>query len=488
MSSLTPLRPLTTNDGWQPQSTTPLRILKQRDSPTSETAPPTRMSLPRRNSSSWKHVIEGGRVSKSPFKLLSKSSGIPVPSKTSTPSPVLGMLARKASGEKRPRPMSMSEQAENEHPTRKRRQSQGLQGLANRKPVTKSPFKASNEDEKAESSEGEVEDKDDDVPPPPPPKERFERYQSGRGSPSPHRGSSPARPSLVSRRLHGPRTSSTSKRRRRKTVTFDETCDVMEYEVDEDSGSQPFDWVTDEDNDNDDDDIGDGLRDDHDNEHGELIPADAHAHAAAPVPHVDAEARGPLRVHNADENDESFRAGVAEDSITGLVDSMLHDARPQTPPHDEHALPEDLETEGGVPYGRTHHAERVAAAHQQQSADLVFHEDSVAFPLASAATSTPQHSRPSTPISSVSPGSHIPLGRSTHSERAKAQKEKHVAEVEDDIHMLPPSPSPAKPKKAGDRVHAEGLIPRFSLDVPHRVASPCKCLRSFHLTLYVNCL
>ena len=119
-----------------------------------------------------------------------------------------------------------------------------------------------------------------------------------------------------------------TKRQRRKTVTFDETCDVMEYDVEEDSGSQPFDWVTDEDNDNDDDDAADDAHDDHDNEHDNPTPADAHGsgHGAGPAP------RGPLRVQNADDSDESFHAG-AEDSITGLVDSMLHDTRPRTPPH-----------------------------------------------------------------------------------------------------------------------------------------------------------
>ena len=302
-------------------------------------------------------------MSKSPFKLLGRSSGIPVPTRTSSvPSPVLAMLSRKASGEKRPRPSSFSEQTENEHPAmRKRRQSQGLQGLVSKKPVSKSPFRSSNvEDGKAamKSSEDDEDDDDggDDLPPPPPPKERF---QSGRHSSSPHRGSpSPVRPSLVSRRLHGPRSSSMTKRQRRKTVTFYETCDVMEYDVEEDSGSQPFDWVTDEDNDDDDD------PDDHHNEHDKPTPADDDsADVRAPDAH-DHEPRGPLRVQNVDESFDSFQ--VAEDSITGLVNSMLHDARPRTPPHDERALPDDLETDAGVPYGRTHHAERIAAAHQQR--------------------------------------------------------------------------------------------------------------------------
>lgn len=468
-------------------STTPLRIAK-RDSPISETGPARRISLPRRNSASWKHVIEGGRVSKSPFKLLGKSS-IPVPAKQTTThnSPVLSMLSRKASGEKRPRPPSMAESAENEHPVlRKRRQSQGLQGLTHRKPVSKSPFKSvsvqNQDDLRASPADASApEDEKDDLPPPLPPKERFD---SGRGSPlPPHRGSpSPVRPSLVSRRLHGPR-SSLAKRERRKTVTFDETCDVMEYDVEEDSGTQPFDWVTDEDGDDDeeDEDDSDEDHDRHDNVRDTLEDPDTHDNDPHDDPH-----RGPLRVQNVrgvDTEDEDDARHIGDDSITGLVDSMLEDARPRTPPHDDQALPEDLETENGVPYGRTHHAERLAAAHQQRSDSPPGHQPP-AFPAPNAAMSTPEHSRPSSPIGSVSPDSHVPLGRSTHSERVKAQKEKAVVEAEEDVRNLPPSPSPATKRQiTSTQSNTENLIPRFSLDVPKAVASPCRSIHPSDVVL-----
>ncbi|KAJ7646642.1 hypothetical protein FB45DRAFT_998093 [Roridomyces roridus] len=46
---------------------------------------------------------------------------------------------------------------------------------------------------------------------------------------------SPARSSLVSRRMHGPRLS--GRRERRKTVMFDERCDVVEFDGDEEDGT-----------------------------------------------------------------------------------------------------------------------------------------------------------------------------------------------------------------------------------------------------------
>lgn len=432
--------------------------------------------MARRNSTSWRHVIEGSRVSKSPFKTGGRS-GIPTPSRPSTG---FGSVAqpRRVSGEKRPRTMSMNEQGENEHPAqRKRRQSQGLQGLANRKPVTKSPFRATSVEIHeealpalpqpqirihAQQSQPQQEDDTDEFnPPPPPPKEQL--FVPGRQSP--HRTSpSPSRPSLVSRRLHGPRTS-LSKRQRRKTVTFDETCDVMEYDVEEDSNSQPFEWVTDEDPDEDDD-------NDNDNNHETPVQ---HPQQPDHDTTSDDERRGPLRVHNGDESFDSLQLG--EDSITGLVNSMLQDARPHTPPHDEKALPVDVETEDGVPLGRTHHAERAAAAHRQHTPEPAV-EDSI-FPIHNTSLSTPTRVHEGASIGSVSPGSHIPLGRTTHVERMKAHKEKEREEhdEDDDVSMLPPSPSPSKRQGAFHiRPMSESALPRFSLDVPMDFGSPCKYL------------
>jgi hypothetical protein len=78
----------------------------------------------------------------------------------------------------------------------------------------------------------------------------------------------PTRSSLVSRRLHGPRTSNgssttnningvpmmTARRARRKTVTFDERCDVVEFEREEheDEGDDSRDVFFESDDDQDD--------------------------------------------------------------------------------------------------------------------------------------------------------------------------------------------------------------------------------------------
>ncbi|KAF5386200.1 hypothetical protein D9615_002280 [Tricholomella constricta] len=210
--------------------TSPLRISK-RDSPHNLPQPPL---VARRSSSSYRHVRNNNLVSKSPFK-----SQIPTPSRHN---PIPFPSPRRVSGEKRPRPLSMDEQAEheNERPfafKRERRQSKGFQGLILKEPVTKSPFKRTSSVE--------------EQPPRPPlplayllPKAPTpsltiaQPIASLASSPVTvsTTGISPARSSLVSRRMHGPRfsTGSRSKRERRKTVTWDERCDVLEFDREED--------------------------------------------------------------------------------------------------------------------------------------------------------------------------------------------------------------------------------------------------------------
>ncbi|KAI0090533.1 hypothetical protein BDY19DRAFT_991978 [Irpex rosettiformis] len=460
MSSKAPLRERALSNAtkdWKPPSTYPLRIAK-RDSPQPGTSedPPTPALTPSRRRS-VRNLAHGARVSNSPFVLSQ------LPANPARPSTFHATPVRRVSGEKRSRTQSMNDQAENENPAvRKRRQSQVSELLVQKRPVTNSFFKSDKpaaEKPRLVSQEtppsipsqsqppepsphidhGEESGSDGELAPPPPPKEWFGRV-------SPHRSQSPSRPSLVSRRLHGPRM--TRRHSRRKTVTFDEKCDVLEFDVEEES-SNPFDWVTDDDDNyerNDTMNVDDpSNEDDHD------------GHDDDP-----AHTQGPLRTRNADSDSslESFQVG--DDSITGLVDSLLKDTRPSTPPQEEGALPEDLETEDGVPYGRSHHAERNAAAHHQresqpESTELGFHVAPTA--------STPSHSREGTPITSISPGSHIPLGRSTRSERFKAQKEQEGGQLEEDVRQLPPSPSPGRPQSTSRRhSNTESLIPRFELD------------------------
>src|SRR5947209_8205306 len=116
----------------QGSGTTPLRIAKREG----KGKPPFPL-VARRSSSSYKHLRSNNLVSKSPFRSQippSSQSNIALPSPT----------PRRVSSEKRPRPESMHEQAENERPLafkRERRQSKAYQGLLEKEPVTKSPFK-----------------------------------------------------------------------------------------------------------------------------------------------------------------------------------------------------------------------------------------------------------------------------------------------------------------------------------------------------------
>lgn len=566
MSSTTPLRerPQAT-DSWQP--TTPLRISKRADSPVAQPPPPAaRPPLDRRSSGSYAALKDRKVVTKSPF-LVKLSSAIPGPAKSSS-----NTSPRKVSGEKRQRTLSMHHQAENEHPLGfKRRQSRGFQGLLQAEPVSKSPFKKPSPAQNinpahpvpAMSSpasslptpnptDEEDDADDDDLPPPPPPKELFGNA-NGRYSPSPHRASpSPARSSLVSKRLHGPRTPSRNSRssdsdrdaksERRKTVTFDETCDVVEYDVeDEDSGiladgAEPFSWVRDNEEEEEEDsfelrasfnmqmnrnlsaedinmfdDEHDTLRvldedehdvptqdNDHDHEehHDELDDDDGEYDHDDPDNHARGRALTVRNRPSLDLSIEALHIG-ADDSITGLVNSMLQDARPHTPPPAQDAtstnrtpvpLPAGVETEDGVPLGRTRHAERAREAHSAHHAQ--FHDDGHAdadededddsdgpmlpLSIATAAIS----SVPSTPprrgavddaTAVLSPGSQIPLGRSTHSERRQARRKverENEKEVDEDVSMLPPSPSPAKAKREArerERESYDGLIPKFEL-------------------------
>ncbi|KAF8273415.1 hypothetical protein EI94DRAFT_1826162, partial [Lactarius quietus] len=353
-----------------PQPVTPLRIAK-RDTP----GRPHASQLSRRSSNTFAKLTRSNLVSQSPFR--SQVSSAPAPSR---PSSVVHVPApRRVSGEKRPRPDSMQSQVENERPLGfKRRQSKGFQDLIEKEPVSKSPFRRP------------ASPVEDPFPPPPPPPKVIHTSHL----PTPSSSASPGRSSLVSKRLHGPRLigHDVPKRQRRKTVTFDETCDVVTFERDDSLDSDIF---------SDDDEFCEPE------EYGE------------PAENVD-----------------------ANDSITGLVDSMIQDARdasnPQTPPMDR-SLPQHIDSQDGVPYGRTHHADRAALSrHSHPNTPLEILET-----LTSVAKQSP--SVPSTP----------------------PQADRMADDVEDDVRMLPPSPSPAKIKKHSLPDRSENLLPKFDLDI-HR--------------------
>ncbi|KIJ15469.1 hypothetical protein PAXINDRAFT_168965 [Paxillus involutus ATCC 200175] len=442
--------------GWSKSSsptsnlgTTPLRIAKR------EGKPPFPV-VARRSSSSYKHLRTNNLVSKSPFKTQIPTPSRPSPSSSSDIIPTTG--TRRVSGEKRPRPDSMHEQAENERPLafkRERRQSKAYQGLIEKEPVTKSPFKR--------ITSGEEEQ----PPPPVPPKPTFTPAlapPSPRPSPptslqaAPSRPITPSRPSIVSKRLHGPRAadqpSLDGKRQRRKTVTFDERCDVLEFDRDEDEDPNPF--VS-----SDEDDYGEPDRRDGTESH---------------------RSQGQDNAASYDDPDqdsfESVQLGETDQSITGIVDAMMQSVSTSVPglglpstPSRLPSLPADLETEDGVPYGRSHHAERTRRRASVSSPAMSI----PGFPFHNSDGS--EQGSPSTPprtaessmdISSVS---EVPLGRLTHVERARQDHEPN--EVEEDDNMMSPSPSPAKkPVRSEEHSNRDSLIPRFELQLPMDQSSP----------------
>lgn len=435
--------------GWgkSPPGTTPLRISKR------EGKPPFPL-VSRRSSSSYKHVRNSNLVSRSPFKTQPSTPSRPSTS-TSSDTSSAQQSTRRVSGEKRPRPDSMHEQAESERPVafkRERRQSKAYQGLIEREPVTKSPFKR-------------VVSAEEEQPPPVPPKVPAPAPPSAPPSPPPSappsRPTTPSRSSLVSKRLHGPRAadqpSLDGRRQRRKTVTFDERCDVLEFDRDEEEEENPF-FSSDE------DDYGEPEQHDGLETH--------HAQSRDNVENIDgAEQR----------SFESVQLVDADRSITGIVDSMMQPSSlpglglPSTPTRNP-SLPADMETEDGVPYGRSHHAERARRRASVSSPamsvpDFSFHDSD-------HDVHDPSSTPPRTAESSmdISFGLDIPLGRSTRVERV--HQDHQIDEVEVDVNMVPPSSSRGNKPAQSENSNRGSLIPRFELQPPRSESSPKNSLSS----------
>jgi hypothetical protein len=239
-------------------------------------------ALARRQSSSYKHLRKNNLVSNSPFKSppSNQNSNLGVSSSPSSLSPnlVLGSAhtkvhpplprhpstttptptARRVSIEKRPRPDSMHEQAatENDRPVvykKDRKDSKSIQGLAEKEPVGKSPFLLRRRKGMSDADINQLDtlgrqavaavDAPADLADEAVPTNGTTDGNATAGGNSTN--ASPARSSLVSKRLHGPRISSTGfapltgRRARRKTVTFDERCDVVEFEREEEEDGVP---------------------------------------------------------------------------------------------------------------------------------------------------------------------------------------------------------------------------------------------------------
>ncbi|KAF7362181.1 PH domain-containing protein [Mycena venus] len=442
------------NNGRASPNVSPLRISK-RDSPLRR---PPQPEVARRNSSSFKHVRNNNLVSKSPFKSQ-------IPTAATTP-------ARQF-----PSPRPPRAEAENDRPfayKRERRQSKTFQGLLQKEPVTKSPFRQQEEPHPVQERPP--------VPLVPPTPSRI---------PVPSTmAPSPGRSSLVSKRMHGPRLS--GRRERRKTVTFDERCDVVEFDRDEEDPSD----------DSADDYGGDGS---HDEDDQDITPDGSDPFFA---PQQQQEQEQPALDSSYESIDLSEANGsllpdtpmpLALDldpdaSITGLVDAMFAPAsRTSTPPpqpqqhfgsahtrtfevpppshenENDHAT--DFDTEDGVPFGRSHHAARAAAYHERATHPQpvppphLTSSGSGSRPLplpGSTDTSTPPRARTGDNINVSSP----PLGRTTHFERRLAAHDEYE-ETEDavadaDVARLPGSPSPAPTRHIQTELVEIG-VPRFSL-------------------------
>ena len=352
----------------------------------------------------------------------------------------------------------MQEQAENEREfayKRERRQSKTYQGLVEKEPVTRSPFKQSTIKPKPSGA---------DAPLPP--------------LPSSAKENSPTRSSLVSKRLHGPRLSvsgADGRRQRRKTVTFDEQCDVVEFDR-QSCEDDPFMG-----DDNHDDDIemvcSEERYDEELSFEDDRHQAD-HSHGDANDVHHD-EQDTFYDDQDPEDHFENVPLEDGDDSITGMVNSMLNSpnaqvANTRTPSPAPPLLPDPAtNVEDGIPYGHSHHMDRVRSRELMCSTPLTS-SPRQQFPFNTPSpigdfTTPPSHRHVTSPLSgspitNLSPGSRIPLGRSTHIERRMAEKAVDE-EVEDDVAKLPPSPSPAKPQTKRSMSPREGLVPRFGIQV-----------------------
>lgn len=187
-----------------------------------------------------------------------------------------------------------------------------------------------------------------------------------------------------------------------------------------------------------------------------------------------------------------FSAG--NDSLNGLMDSMLQEASivdsdPQTPESQNRSLPLVNDTdltvggdEGGVPHGRMHHADRVRM-HQEE---FYLEEHGADISFSSIVRSTPpktvhnevlhehlEQSTPRTPVATVLPRDvelaedDMPLGRLHHADRSRfAHMQAVDAIVDEEVRMLPPSPSPGRRAAAGasrERSLTESVLPKFDL-------------------------
>jgi hypothetical protein len=382
---------------------------------------------------------------------------------------------------------------------RDRKQSVTFQGLLKREPVTKSPFK---QRERVSSM---------DDPPPSPPHIPGVRHPSRSPVPIPSiasrltpvdnvtptsaNGLSPGRSSLVPKRPNGPRLSGGAKRGRRKTVTFDERCDVLEFDRDtsdeeywDDSDDEAGHSQAYQDNDEVDPFFCGGHAVD-EPQISDLDPHLAHDASMEELPHEStpttdlSNSPAAATLLNTDTSINGLVEEIFFSSNAALIDADLSGSK--TPPHVSD-IPSDLEMEDGVPFSRSHHAEHLLQFHQSspqqnqpppqfsphahsQTTNNSSRSPANRNSLSSNHTESPAFSSSrrasialfrddSEPMQSTPPP-----GRSTNIEeiiRSPKEETEKIDDPETHVEQLPMSPTPMK-AMGSSTGHSEGFIPKF---------------------------
>ena len=289
---------------------------------------------------------------------------------------------------------------------------------------------------------------------------------------------SPARSSLISRRLHGPRRSGSGRKERRKTVIFADRCDVMEFSPDDEEEEEVFESAE--------DDVDEGGSDEDDSF---FYGAQGHPFPASDVVDeggsFDSIHVSGVEAHGSNSPPLRLDPDV---SITGLVDEILSNAAADeasapgysTPPRSADT-PLDLKTENGGPLGHSHHDYQ----NQRQSplpVPLYFLLDEsqirgspsipnspggYPFNLSLSPRASP-HGQPSAPqkLPAGNVTSTPPFGGSIHVEHVRGAREGGNAgeySVVDDLERLSVSPPPVKKSLASS--DSDTFAPLFDITI-----------------------
>ena len=335
----------------------------------------------------------------------------------------------------------MAEQAENERPfafKRERRQSRGFQDLIEQEPVSKSPFKvtpAQNQSPVQSSSKPATSSPLTRDPMPtfnisPPPNPPSDSHVAETPV-SPVNNTTPTRSSLVSRRMHGPRSSGSprdgfgSRRSRRKTVHFDEQCDVVEFEPEEEEEEEGTDVA-------DDDEIENSGSTEYENATSEVLP-DEPDDSYEGVP-LDVERSLSFEsILNATRSSPGAQSPPTS-AFSFSLPAKAESTRPPTPPPSRF---QPVSTRDGTPVDDA--ISEQDSSYHGLSLDDRHVETGSTIPVQSTPPSTPPRSRRLAAIERKPA-----VRKSTHADRVRTTPDK--SDAERDINMLP-SPKPIKGRK-----------------------------------------